>query len=95
MTEHRAAPASPPVYLELVATDTEQPHLKVVAQPRDDNGRSLQQQVLDLLTDQPMLTRTKLRDSLSVRNERLGETLEALEKAGQIRRTDTGWQRAG
>ena len=37
----------------------------------------LQEQVLALLTNETVLTRAKLRDSLSVKNERLGEALEA------------------
>ena len=40
-----------------------------------------------------VLTRAKLRDALSVKNERLGEALESLEQAGRIRRTPAGWQR--
>ena len=38
-------------------------------------------------------TRAKLRDTLAVKNERLGEALESLERAGRIRRTPDGWQR--
>ena len=34
-SEHRAAPASAPVYLELVATDAETTHLEVIADPDD------------------------------------------------------------
>ena len=30
--------------------------------------------------------------SCSVQNERLGVVLESLERAGQLRRTHTGWQ---
>jgi RecA-family ATPase len=93
LSEHRAAPASPPVYLELVADPTDRTHLAVVGTPSGEDRRSLERQALDLLANQPMLTRAKLRDMLSVKNERLGDTLEALEKAGQIRRTTTGWQR--
>ena len=32
-SEHRAAPAAAPVYLELVATDAETTHLEVIASP--------------------------------------------------------------
>lgn len=92
-SEHRAAAASPPVYLELVATDAQRTHLEVVAELHDEQGRSLQQQVLGLLGEQDILTRAKLRDLLSVKNERLGDALAALEQTGQIRRTPTGWQR--
>ena len=36
------------------------------------------------------MTRAKLRDSLAVKNERLGEVLESLERAGRLCRTP-GW----
>ena len=49
--------------------------------------------LLALLADGEILTRTALRETLSVQNQRLGETLESLEQAGRIRRTPTGWQR--
>jgi RecA-family ATPase len=92
-SEHRAAPASPPVYLELVATNTETTHLEVIAKLQEDRQHRLQEQVLALLAKEPVLTRAKLRDSLSVKNERLGEALESLKQAGRICRTSTGWQR--
>ena len=92
-SEHRAAPARAPVYLELVATDAETTHLEVVAKLHDEKGRGLKEQVLDLLGRGQTLTRTRLRDSLGVKNERLGEVLESLEQAGQIGRTPGGWQR--
>jgi AAA domain len=91
-TEHRAAPASAPAHLELVATDAATTHLEVICEVRDENPPSLDQQVLTLLSDRTALTRAKLRDTLSVKNERLGEVLESLERAGQIRRTPEGWQ---
>jgi hypothetical protein len=92
-TEHRAAPASPPVYLALVATHAETTHLEVVAELQDGTRRSLEERVLDLLAPGAALTRAKLRDSLAVKNERLGEVLEALERAGELCRTPVGWQR--
>lgn len=92
-SEHRAAPASPPVYLELVATCAQTTHLEVVAELDGQQGRSLQEQVLALLDNGIVQTRTHLRDALAVKNQRLGEALEALERAGRIRRTPTGWQR--
>jgi len=49
--------------------------------------------VIALLAKGAVLTRAKLRDTLSVKNERLGEALESLEQAGRIRRTPMGWQR--
>lgn len=92
-SEHRAAPASPPVYLELIATDAQTTHLEVVAKAEDQQRRTLQEQVLASLAQNARQTRAKLRDVLCVKNERLGEALESLEQAGRIRRTPTGWQR--
>jgi hypothetical protein len=92
-SEHRAAPASPPVYLQLVATNAETTHLEVVAVPDGEPRRSLQEQVLTLLSQGGPQTRAKLRDALAVKNERLGQVLEALERAARIRRSPTGWQR--
>ena len=47
---------------------------------------------LIFLADGAPLTRTKLRDALAVKNERLGEALQTLERTGKIRRSPTGWQ---
>ncbi|TVS19209.1 MAG: hypothetical protein EA424_09165, partial [Planctomycetaceae bacterium] len=93
-SEHRAAAASPPVYLELVTTDAETAHLQVVAPPDDQQAVALSEQVLGLLADGQVHTRTRLREQLGVKNERLGQTLESMERDGQLRRTPTGWQRA-
>jgi AAA domain-containing protein len=93
-SEHRAAPASPPVYLDLVATDTEMTHLEVIAELREEKRRSLEEQVVDLLPQGTVLTRAKLRDLLAVQNERLGVALESLERAGRLCRTSAGWQLA-
>jgi RecA-family ATPase len=100
-SEHRAAPAAASVYLELVATDEKTTHLEVVGELRggsakltsDGKQRSLEERVLDFLTGGATVTRTKLRDSLGVNNERLGEALESLERAGRLGRTPAGWQR--
>jgi RecA-family ATPase len=92
-SEHRAAAASAPVYLELIATNAETTHLEVIAELEDGKRRSLEQQVLDRLTPGAVFTRAKLRDSLGVKNERLGEALESLERAGRLCRTPAGWKR--
>jgi RecA-family ATPase len=100
-SEHRAAPASAPVYLELVGANVETIHLEVIAQLSDGSttltaeGKRgiLEEQILDLLTGAAALTRAKLRDVLGVKNERLGAALESLERAGRLCRTATGWQR--
>lgn len=91
-SEHRAAPAASSVYLELVATPPDTAHLQVVGEFQNENRRSLQDHVLDLLRRDGALTRSKLRDALAVKNERLGEALQALEHAGRISRTSAGWQ---
>jgi acyl-CoA thioesterase len=91
-SEHRAAPASPPVYLELVA-DAQTIHLEVRAEIQKEKQTNLHNQLLALLSSGTTLTRAKLRDTLSVKNERLGEALDSLEQAGRIRRTPMGWRR--
>lgn len=93
VSEHRAAPASPPVYLDLVATDADTTHLEVVSPVHDPPPPNLPEQVLALLAGGAVLTRAKLRDTLAVKNERLGQALESLERAGRLRRTQGGWQR--
>ena len=93
--EHRAAPASPPVCLELVVGNAQTTHLEVIAELENQKRRNLQDEVLRLLAPGEACTRTALRDSLSVKNERLGEALRALQEAGRIERTSTGWQRIG
>jgi hypothetical protein len=92
-SEHRAAPASPPVHLELVSDPAETIHLEVVAERSDEPQQTLPDQVLALLPHGATLTRAKLREALAIQNQRLGHTLESLEKAGRIRRTLGGWQR--
>jgi len=92
-SEHRAAPASAPVSLELVTTDAATTHLEVIGELQDGKRRSLEEQVLDVLAGGAVLARAKLRDRLSVQNERLGVALESLERAGRLGRTPTGWRR--
>jgi hypothetical protein len=90
-SEHRAAPAAPPVTLQLVSAPADATHLKVIGEMHDQQRRNLQDQVLDLLPPGVTLTRAKLRDALGVKNERLGEALESLEHAGRLGRTPAGW----
>ena len=93
VSEHRAVPASPPVHLDLVATDADTIHLEVVSPVYDPPPPNLPEQVLSLLAGGVVLTRAKLRDMLAVKNERLGQALESLERAGRLHRTQGGWQR--
>ena len=92
-SEHRAAAAARSVYLELVATNVQTPHLAVTGNVGGEKRRDLQERVLDLLAENRVLTRAKLRETLSVKNERLGDALVSLQQAGRISRTPTGWQR--
>ncbi len=91
-SEHRAAPSSSPVYLRLDVADALMTHLEVISKPDGENGPGLEERVLDLLAQGDVLTRTRLRDALAINSERLGKTLEALERAGRIGRTPHGWQ---
>jgi len=92
-SEHRAAPALPPVPLQLVATDEETTHLEVIGEIQNGRRRSLDEQVLDLLAGGAVLSRARLRESLAIKNERLGAVLESLERAGRLCHTPAGWQR--
>jgi hypothetical protein len=92
-SEHRAAPASPPIHLALVTADTKMIHLEVIAQHSDAKPRSLEEQVLEILGGGVLLTRARLRETLAVKNERLGEVLESLERAGRLHRAAAGWRR--
>jgi hypothetical protein len=79
--------------LQLVDTNPHNTHLEVIADLHDQPRRSLPDQVLELLAPGVVLTRSKLRDMLGVKNERLGQALESLERAGRLHRTATGWRR--
>jgi hypothetical protein len=93
VSEHRAAAAARSVYLELVATDAKTTHLAVTGDVGGEKRSDIQKRVLDLLAENRVLTRAKLRETLSVKNQRLGDALESLQQAGRISRTPTGWQR--
>jgi AAA domain len=94
-SEHRSAPASPSVALELVTTDAATTHLEVVDELLETKCRGLEPRILDLLAESAVLTRAKLRDALGVKNEHLGAALQSLERAGRLGRTVGGWQRLG
>jgi hypothetical protein len=79
--------------LSRFAVDAAATHLEVISVPDGENGRGLQEQVLDLLAQGDVLTRTQLREVLAVNNERLGKALEALERAERVIRTPRGLQR--
>ena len=96
--EHRAAPAPDPLELTLASRpDGTATHLEIVEErPEDGAPTSLEDRVRHLLADhdQP-LSRTALRDRLRVNNNRLGDTLHALEQRGVLARTPEGWALPG
>jgi AAA domain len=100
-TEHRAAPALPPIHLTLITTNPDTTHLEALAQHGDGStkqtvdgkSRSLEERVLDNVAGGMVLTRAKLHDCLAVKNKRLGGVLESLERASRLSHTAAGWQR--
>ncbi len=90
--EHRAAAAPDPVGLELVATDADSIHLEVVARPEAGKAGSMQEDILGALTEKTIMNRGELRKKLSIKNERLGQILQALEGEGRIERCREGWR---
>ena len=77
----------------LVATNPDTPIWRSWRSSTDGKRRSLEEQVLDNVAAWRGAHASKLRDCLAVKNERLGEALESLERAGRFRRTAAGWQR--
>lgn len=96
--EHRAAAAPEPASLTLAGTDDDL-HLALVTAAAQDHPddravpRDLDTAVLDLLQRAGGLERAALRAALSVRNQRLGETLVRLAASGQIGRHGDAWVR--
>ena len=93
--EHRSAPAPKPVVLRLVTEDPETPHLEVVGPgEREVHGQrseDLGDRVVRLLEPGAPMTRSSLRQDLGVRNTRLGQVLDRLEREGKILHGPTGW----
>src|ERR1700733_1821638 len=92
-SEHRAARASAPVYLELVAADVRTAHLEVIAELPNETDRGLQERLLALLAGGQVLTRTSLRESLAVKNEWLGGRRGSLGGGGRTSNPPQGWKR--
>lgn len=87
-TEHRSHPNPKPFLVELHSDDPL--HLQCLGEADSDDpdgDDELAQRILETLANRPM-TRTSLRESLSVRNENLGKALAALELRGNVRRID-------
>ncbi len=93
--EHRAARAPDPLPLQLLSRpDGSATHLALLAAPNRAarDAASLAETVRDTLTRacEPHL-RGVLRERLRVNNQRLGDVLRELERAGRIRRSTAGW----
>ena len=97
--EHRASRSPEPMLLELVHdADTDATHLRVRAESLSlshdqQQEPRLEKQILEALesTSEPM-TRAALRARLRVNNQRLGYTLDRLEREGRIVRSSRGWK---
>lgn len=91
--EHRSAPAPSAITFRLTTGDGP-PRLEIVDLPageREDR-EPLEETLLALLADSAPLTRTAIRERLSVRNERLGRELDRLAEHGVVERTPLGWK---
>ncbi len=83
--EHRSHPSPEPLGIELLSSPARL-EIQELPEVTDD----LEQAVVAVLSEGP-LSRTRLRQRVRVRNERLGEALVRLEGAGRVCRTDAGW----
>ncbi|MCP4872205.1 MAG: AAA family ATPase [Proteobacteria bacterium] len=100
--EHRAAPASDPIELQLCAPRDAStlPYLEVVRRHTAPPSASaapapapLTERVLATLRSHPRpLTRVELRAQLRVNNQRLGQAIDDLQRRGLLTRTARGWQ---
>ncbi|HIJ83107.1 MAG TPA: AAA family ATPase [Magnetococcales bacterium] len=92
--EHRAAKPPDPLELALLSRpDGSATHLQITSTVHDDNaGSTLEERALTFLNhaDKP-LSRTTLRDSLKVNNQRLGDALLQLQQQNMVLRTESGW----
>lgn len=95
LAEHRSAPAPEPISLTLLSTDAKPPdaHLEIVdpAHSADGERQQIEDQLIAELRTAPR-SRAQLRQSLSMRNERLGHLLEQLAAQGRIVHADHLWR---
>jgi hypothetical protein len=92
--EHRSAPSPEPFALALAGGD-QAPHLELREGSAEPTSLSLPEQVKRALAEaaEPV-PRSRLRATLKVNNQRLGDVLEHLEVIGAIERTRDGWRPA-
>lgn len=83
--EHRSHPAPEPLSIELMSDPT-----RLELRDAEPDPSPLDEAVLAALGPDT-LSRTALRATVKVRNERLGDALARLERAGRVLRTEGGW----
>lgn len=92
--EHRSAPTSPPVMLELCSEAEAGPYLHCCGRPRDngDTAPPLTERILDMLraSDQPRRL-DELRVAMRVRMQSLVDALRQLEHDRLVCRSPHGW----
>lgn len=95
--EHRSARAPEPMALRLACLpDGAASHLEIKdGVSAEAPETSLERKLVDLLRRRGPLPRNQLRSELRINNHRLGGVLIALEKSGEIRRTQDGWGTSG
>lgn len=93
--EHRSAAALAPVRLRLVSRpDGRQTHLELVDRPAAPPApvQPVEERVVAVIRAMAgPATRQHLREQLRINNQRLGDVLQELERAGRIARTPEGW----
>lgn len=91
--EHRSHPAADPFALKLVSrADGSATHLEIAGEHTSSAPPSLEALAQsELAAAGAALTREQLRARLKVKNQRLGDALETLQRAGRITKTPQGW----
>lgn len=91
--EHRAAKPPDPIELKLVSLpDGSTTHLEISSPSKRKTDSSLAERIVALLLHAAKpLSRTTIRKHLQVNNQRLGQTLQSLDRQGLILKTPTGW----
>ncbi len=91
--EHRSHPAADPLALKLVSrADGSATHLEIAGEHTPSAPPSLEALAeSELAAAGAALTREQLRARLKVKNQRLGNALETLQRAGRITKTPQGW----
>lgn len=87
--EHRSAPAPDPIKLDLVSSERAT-HLAIAAATEPTPSPDLEDKILAALTERTM-TRPELRETLRVRNQRVGVALERLLATSRVIRDGNHW----